>query len=276
MTIAIPLHKESEWIGHQELKYFLRSLDKHLKIPFNVKIYYNVFPDWLNPDSVNSRQVKRQYPGKALKYWKGKKQYENYFDTLNKLDMVSRDDEVDEDVLWCYDDQVLLQDVYSFADISQWVAMKNYYDYKKSYDRRGNKWSRTVNKAFELLREKGRPLYDYETHLPRMFSKTKLREMFETYPVKQQIIPYAPSTLYGNLYYDEPLYTMDKKNDIKLGFYGEGRSKQPGSFEAKTVEQIDRFAEDKLWMNYNDMGMRANPIKQWTGKKFAEKSKFEK
>jgi hypothetical protein len=275
MTIAIPLHKESEWAGHQELKYFLRSLDKHLKIPYNVKLYYNVFPDWLNPESLNSQQVERQYPKKALKYWKGKKQYENYFDTLNKLRIVSMDDEVDEDVLWCYDDQILLQDVYSFADISQWVAVKNYYEYKQTYDRRGNKWGRTVMKAFDLLVDQGRPLYDYETHLPRMFEKSRLKEMFETYPVSQQIIPYAPSTLYGNLYYDEPLYIMDKKNEIKLGLYGEAKRKQPGSFEPKTIDQIDNMKEDKLWMNYNDLGTRISPIFEWMKKEFPQKSQFE-
>jgi len=274
ITIAIPLHKESGWGDNQELKFFLRSIDKFLHVDYEVKLYYNRWPGWLNPEMVKYEQVKRYYPAKAYKYWNQKKQYENYFDTLHKLQRMSQDSVADY-ILYCYDDQILLRDVYSFEDISQWIATKNYWDNPKGFNRRGNKWSRTVMKAFDVLCELERPMYDYETHLPRMFKKDELREMFDRFPIEQQIIPYAPSTLYGNLYNDSPDHILLKENKVKLGYYGDGVHLPPGSFKAKSISDIDSQKKGKLWMNYNDKGMRVVPLKEWMEKEFSEKSKFE-
>jgi len=282
MIITIPLHKDSDFGNHKELKYFLRSIDRYLHCDYDVKLYYNTWPDWLNPQSVKHKQVDRFYPGKALKYWgvdkhgKSKPQYENYFDTLNKLWLMSMDDDVSCYFLYCYDDQLLVKDIYTHEELNQWVAMKNYWENKATYDRRGNKWSRTVMKAFDLLRERGRPLYDYETHLPRFYNKIKLQEMFLKYPVKDQIIPYAPATLYGNLYYNEPKYVLQYKNNIKAGFYGQGKNvKKVGSFYAKETKDIDRVCNGKMWINYNDKGARTTPLEKWMEYKFPGKSKFE-
>ena len=273
ITIAIPLGTGTQWEDNFELKYFLRSLDAFLKVDFEVKLYTRRLPSWLKRDAAKYEIVDKYYPDKALRVWDGTPHFESYFDTLHKLELMARDDDVTENFLYCYDDMALLRPVYSFADIKLWYAQVRYLDKKKKYDRRGSKWTQTVMTVKDLIGE--RFVYDYETHLPRYYNRERLLRMFSDYPVEDQITPYAPATMYGNLFC-EPDGIIDEDNPVKAGFYGDARPKVGGSFPSFSAREVEEACQGKLWMNYNNKGFRQGFIGPWLEQQFPNKSIFEK
>lgn len=271
MVITIPLGTGSKWEDN-ELKYFLRSIDKYFHIPYEIKIYAQQIPSFINKSKIKYQIVDRYYPQKALRYHRGTKHYENYFDTMNKLKLMSEDEDVSEYFFYCYDDMILLKPIFLVEEIEKWYAIKSYYKNKKRYDKATGKWSHTVKESFRLCKN---AKYDYETHLPRFYSKSLLREMFNKFPIDNQNIAYAPHTLYGNLFIKKPDGVLEEKNDVKVGYYGTRTYDNVGACPGRSIEAIDNDIKDKLWLNYNDKGLRNSKIKEWLKKNFPDKSRFE-
>lgn len=282
LDVVIPLAGKSAWTDNNELRYFLRSLDKNLKIPFRVKLFARQLPGWISKE-VDYEIVPKFYPDSARKHHEvkkyKKKHYENYFDVLHKLDVISRDDSLGENVLYGYDDMLLLQPVTNQSILEQRIAMMHYREGKKIYDANTTKWGRTATRAFGILKDLKRPLWDYETHLPRMLNRKMLRVMFAAFPVEQEVIPYAPSTLYHNLFYDKPDDKIYKQNKIKAGFYG-SRSKELidyADYPCADINDIKKYVKGKLWLNYNNNGIaKYTELKGWIQKSFPKKSRFER
>lgn len=271
MTITIPLGMGSKWEDN-ELKYFLRSIDRRFHIPCEVKIYAQQIPSFIDKSKIKYQIVDGYYPQKALRHHNGTKHYENFFDTMNKLRLMSEDEDVSEHFLYCYDDMILLKPVFLVEEIEKWYALKNYYKNSKPYDRANNKWAKTVKEAFRLG---GDVKYDYETHIPRLYNKSLLRGMYEKFPIDNQNIAYAPHTLYGNLFVQKPDGVLEDKNDVKAGYYGTRAYDNVGACPGRSLEAIDNDVKDKLWLNYNDKGLRLSCIKEWLKKNFPDKSRFE-
>src|SRR6056297_2884397 len=117
--------------------------------------------------------------------------------------MVNDPDVSDQFILF-YDDVHLNMDINQIEDLVVYVATQKYDDFPQAYERRKGKWLKTVMAAMDILQKNGRPRWDYESHLPRFYSKEKWQELFKKFPVDEQLIPYAPSTLYINWYLDKP------------------------------------------------------------------------
>lgn len=282
LNIVIPLAGKSAWADNNELLYFLRSLDKNLHVPFRVKLYARQLPRWISKE-VDYEIVPKFYPDSARKYHEvnkyKKKHYEMYFDVLNKIYLISQDTSLGENVLYGYDDVLLLKPVDDQKILGGRVAMMHYKEGKKIFDANVTKWGRTATRAFGILRTLNRPLWDYETHLPRMLNRRQLKIMFSAFPPDQEVIPYAPSTLYYNLFYNKPDEKIYKENKIKAGFYGT-RSKELVDFAdypCTDIDDIKKYAKGKLWLNYNNNGIaRYTALKEWIQKTFPKKSRFEK
>jgi hypothetical protein len=274
ISICIPLGKGSEWKDN-ELRLTLRSLEKHMKIPYDVFI----FIDPRNPISwiknVNVRKVRRTYPEQAKKHFGGVKHYENYFDVLHKIEAMVNDPDVSEQFVLFYDDTHLSRDINNVEDFAIYVATKNYNDMPEAYERRKGKWLKTVMAAIDIARKNGRPKWDYESHLPRFYSKSKWRELFKRFPIDEQLIPYSPSTLYINWYVDKPtVHLFREKNDVKAGFYGDRFSKDEGAFSSSSREKVKKAIEGKMFINYNDMGL-TDILKDYLFNLYPEKSMYE-
>lgn len=275
ISVMIPLGSGSRW-NDNELRYTLRSIDTNFDFEYNVTIYSDHKIDWLQ--NVTLTEVPRYYPEHAKKYFGGILHYENYYDTLNKLKKASLSDDLEEDILYVYDDVLLLQKQ-NKEQISKVYAggmFKDNPDYWINPKR--NKWRNTIFQAIERARGFGK-VYLYETHLPRLYHKSKLREMFKMFPIESLEIPYAPATLYFNMFYSKPDYNYKTSkealdNDIKAGFYGTPNN-LCDVFPSKLPKQIELAVKNKLWVNYNDAGL-TEPMKEWINKKFPNKSKFEK
>lgn len=285
LSIAIPLAGKSSWGDNEELKHCLRSLEKNLKFDFQVKLFARALPKWINPKTVQYEIVPKYYPESAYKFYdvakKRKKHYETYFDVLHKIDVMSQDKSLTDPFLYVYDDVLLLRPVESMEELDKRIAMLHYKDAKPVYDNPATKWVYTAVRAFDLLRRAKRPVWDYETHLPRILKKPMLRSMFDSFPVEGEVIPYAPSTLYFNLFYDKPDEKLYKNpdNTIKAGFYGtRDRSLVDWlDFPSTTMQQIEDAVKGKLWVNYNHRAFsKLSVLPKWIEKKFSNESKFEK
>lgn len=261
-----------------ELRYTLRSIDKNFDFNYDVTIYSDKPIDWIK--NVTVKIIDRWYPPMlAEKKFGGKKHYENYYDVLHKLKTLSLDNDLSNEVLYVYDDVLLLKK--QDKDQIKTIYAGGTYDKEKTYwENPRNKWTRTVFQAIRKVKGYGK-VFLYETHLPRYFQRDKMRELFKLFPIDNMDIPYSPATLYYNYFYDRPdvMYRDEDvdgqlNNPIKAGFYG-----LPNflcdSFPSRTAQQVKEFADDKLWINYNNNGL-SEPLKEWIQKQFPKKSKFEK
>lgn len=276
ISVLIPLGVGSvkdNW----ELRHTLRSIEENFDFDYTITLYSQEPIDWLQ--NVNIRIVPRVYPEHLINRWDGgKKHYENYYDTLNKLILASNDESLSEDILYVYDDVLLLkkQDLSQIKKLYAGGMVKDNPNYWSKP--RGNKWMNTILQAIERAKEYGE-VYLYETHLPRTYNKTKLREMFKKYPIKSLDIPYAPATLYFNMFYDKPdeVYKKNKgdlNNSVKAGFYGTPNT-ACDLFLSKRMDQVLQAVNDKIWVNYNDNGLQP-PLVEWIEKRFPNKSRYER
>jgi hypothetical protein len=251
----------------------LRSLETYLD-DFEVTIYGQKKPEWLT--NVNFIQIYRWYPEYALKHWKGNKHYENYFDVLNKLFLAANNVDLPDNFVWAYDDIILLRKPKK-EEIEQIVAVC------KETKKRKRKWGRTINQSIDILNSKSLSNYMYESHLPRIFNKAALLDMFSEYNFRRMEIPYAPSTLYYNLHYHTPDIVINKtpEQKIKAGFYGRA-AEDFASYEVDTKDDFDKAIKDKLWINYNNFGLQEVSLlgryilKDFITETYNKKSRFEK
>ena len=267
MIVFIPLGNGSK-IDNWELRYMLRSLHKNLKCDYKIIICGNkdYKPSWLT--AVEYYEIDRFFPSLSGKLQH--KSFENYFDTLNKLKcLIGRCD--DEKIAYMCDDQILLQPLEDLS-VFEGVALYPHHPNKRTDL---SKHEQTVQQALDLAATvKTGTLYNGETHLPRIYETNKLKQMFDTYKI-ETFPPYAPYTLYLNLFYDKPKTILEEGNVLKAGFTFEGDG--IGSYIAIKAREIEEAAKDKLILNYNDKGLNAvfNLLKKWIESKFPEKSVFE-
>lgn len=276
ISVLIPLGTGSK-VDNWELRYTLRSIEQNFDFDYNITIYSETELDWVS--NVTVKKIPRFYPEHLLKRWNGTKHYENYYDTLNKLFLASTDEDLSEEVLYVYDDVLLLKKQ-DLGQIKTLYAGGRFSDNKDYWlNPKGNKWRNTIFQAIDRAREFTADPYLYETHLPRVYHKSKLKEMFKKHPIKSLEIPFAPATLYFNMFYQKPdcNYKKDKEsknNDIKAGFYG-----TPNTicdvFPSKHMADVLNAVQGKLWVNYNDSGLQP-PLKLWIEQSFPQKSKYEK
>lgn len=269
-TFIIPLGLGSTW-ENNELRYTLRSLEKYCQFDFDVVLYTTKKIDWLSCRQVI---VKRTYPKELFEFFNYQKHYENYYDVINKLRTAMDDPLIPEEFVFIYDDMLLLGDLY-LNDLRTIYAGAEYKNNPKLYDDPKTKWMRTINASLKALKSNGRPLFLYETHLPRCFHKSKLKQMFNKFVPENNKIPYAISTLYYNMFYDKPDINYYEKNEVKAGFYGEVIKNTPDMFKSKSNQDINNAVKDKIWVNYNVAGL-SGTLKLWIEKSYDTKSKYEK
>jgi hypothetical protein len=273
MKILIPLGTGSNW-DNNELRYCLRSLDENLKGDYEIHIYGNVVPDWLTNVIVHS--VERYYPKWLKELNKGKLDYENFFDTLNKVKTFALENQGY--FIYMYDDVLLVKElnIENIYNIPLEVEDKDFYQIR-NFDKHG----RTINCAIDCLNKDGELLYNFETHIPRVYNCVKLYDLFNKLPFEVLSIPYALATLYFNYYTEEANPPALRIKDYKAGFYFD-----PGkvaSYMSNSLEEIEKAVQGKTWINYNDMGLNLMAtdlsgkqyLKEWIMNRFPNKSKYE-
>jgi hypothetical protein len=268
-TFVIPLGTGSNW-ENNELRYMVRSLEKYCQFDFDIVLFTTKKVDWIDCRQVI---VKRTYPEKLFEFFAQKRHYENYYDVINKLRAVINDDDIPEEFFFMYDDMILLGDLY-LNDLRIKYAGAEYKDDPQLYDDPKTKWMWTVNASIQVLKAHNRPLFMYETHLPRCFHKSKLKQMFRQFSPEDNKIPFAISTLYYNMNYDKPDINYYKDNKVKAGFYGEVVENTPDMFDSRSNSNINAAVNGKVWANHNSKGLTGT-LKLWIEKFYDKKSKYE-
>jgi hypothetical protein len=271
VTFFIPLGIGSDW-QNNELRYLLRSLEKNFAEEFRIVVYgetgYNV--DWLT--GVEYKKFDRYYPARLLKRNHGNRSYENYFAVLDKVHQFVFSPDCPDKFVYIYDDILLIKkiDINGILNIPECK-----YTFKLANHQIHNKHGRTVNQAFNMCK----PRYRFEHHLPLVYERDKLKEMFTIYRFQDLIEPYALATLYFNLYgCDDLMGSLKEKLDYKAGFEGDF-AQAVGCYSSSSKESINKAVDGKTWINYNDTGLfwgpPSFPLQIWIKNKFPNQSKYE-
>ena len=262
IKIFIPVGGKPAW---EELRYCLRSIDKY--IPYaHVTIYSDRDIDWLQ--NVDFKKMDRFYPTN-----KSPKDYENYWDSSNKILQYSKHNLGL--FVYAYDDIVFLR---SFnPPLFDNVALQEIY----ITDKLDGKHGHTIEKAINLLNPIGVPIFNYETHIPRIFGTRNMVNLFDTFDILKQDIPPAISTLYYNYYFDRPRKILAEHNDLRASFTFEEENDQSGCYIACKEWEIEQYCKDKYILHYNDKGLNFAPggvqiLKEYIKKLFPNKCKYEK
>jgi hypothetical protein len=270
LTFYLPLGEGSNW-DNNELRYMLRSLEENVICDFEVYIYATCVPKWLQ--NVHIIQLDRFYPD-WLKEKNEKLDYENYFDTLNKLNKFVFSDSCPDEFVYITDDTILLQEIISIVDIHNYPLELELPNFKKL---RNIKHGKTINRAMELSNNKN--ALNYDTHFPRRFDRENLREMFLMHDFMAHDVPYSFATLYSNLFITD-IVPLSKRNDYGAGFYF-NRVGCTASYPSTSLKIINKAVRDKMWVSYNDNGLNwegengVSWLKHFIEARFPNKSRFE-
>lgn len=237
IDIVIPLRCDlSNWYNN-ELRFCLRSIEKNFRENFRVVLMSDKKPEWI--ENIVFVECPKWFPEKGDSFHA----YENFFDTLNKIDIASKSPIISEEFIYCYDDIILMKEIdLSFFD-------KNYASSHISFFKRLGRWANTILKASGVG---GDDFYVYDHHIPVKLKKEYLVKMFKEYPFRNQKYPYAPISMYFNLLVSKP--------DLEIGY---------GSNAIVSYNEIG----DSIWLNYSDSGLEK--VKDWIVDNFKNESIYE-
>jgi hypothetical protein len=245
----------------EELRYSLRSLEKHYADPFRVVIVGDK-PEWCQ--NVIHVPVERQT---------GMKENLTY-DAVWKLITICKSDMISGIFVRMYDDIYLLRNM-DFKFLSLMKANYNATDRMNRTDgTQSDVWLGQLHRTYTTLLESGqKTIWNFETHLPEVFLKSIVLWILEKYNVLEQRL--LITTLYNNICWqegDQEPWLVDIKTNIKAGFYGSNTNYSHKSSDAGNIRSI---LKGKYFLNHNDEGLNPGLI-EVIKELFPNKSSFEK
>ena len=233
--IVYPLKKSS--VGDSdEIKYSLRSLEKHLKDPFDVTII-GYKPKWLDITKVKyipSDETDNKENNILTSY-------------LMAVNMYS-------EFVVFHDDYFLNNDVY-YEDLKQTRYLQDFHNVKQFGPR---KFQQGLKLCFEEVTEAGYRGLNYCTHTPMYFKSDIVKQVVDKFDLLNRYFVSFESYYYNFIKAEK---TAKQVDDVKVARYN-----------AKLFR--DKDAEGKLFVNFDEKGMLSG-IYNYIMRKFPEKSKFE-
>lgn len=251
IDVVIP-YVHASW---EELRYALRSMEENLQFDFRVTVVGDR-PDWLR----NAQHIPMARRNRGI-------DFARYYDTRTKMIEVIYRRGITRDFIWTYDDIVFLKPQ-GIEEIALPKAMLDMAERGEDYYRNKREaWYQTQWHSLVLLKERGLPLWNYETHTPRVYNKRKMAEVMETYT---RAVPWNMATIYFNHHYKGRPVLLDVHHDgYKAGFYG---MENEWSMHHECPLLVARCCDGKLWLNYN---APRQAIRQYLEVRFPKKSRFE-
>lgn len=247
--VYYPYFKEAAtW---DELRFSLRSLEKHLKEEFTVYLVGDK-PDWIkNVVHIPHKRDDVVYEGMVLT------------DANRKLELFIDHPSIPERFIRMNDDIYLIDDI-SVTDlevtryIRDWSELRNFAS-------GGSTWRKQVVETCEVLRKCGKEGFVTEHHCPELLEVKKMQHIFCLFfPIENKL---QTSTLYFNVY---PFEKRIKDRQIERAlFFGEGDS-EFGFSSDHVLAKI----EGKKYLSHNNGGLNQELKDVITGL-FPEKSRFE-
>jgi hypothetical protein len=240
--------REAIW---EELRYSLRSVERHLKADVRVWIVGDL-PDWIDTSIVRHIHHKRS---------EGMSQNAT-FDAITKLMLFIDHPETTSHFIRMYDDIYLIGDA-TLVDIGEVKAMFSVHDMP---DRYGTWWDQ-LKKTLNTVTERGLSGWNHETHLPELFHKVLMKQVIKEYSALQNRL--LTSTLYFNTYYPgtRPLMFPDCR---AIQFYNNENNR----FYTSSDGDLERKCAGKIFMNHNNRGLN-DALKQFLMNRFPNKCRFE-
>jgi hypothetical protein len=240
--------REAKW---EELRYSLRSVEKHLKLNYKVWIVGDL-PGWIAPGSVMHIHHQR---------CEGMKENATY-DAITKLLLFLNHPATAFHFIRMYDDMYLIGDV-SLVDVGEIKAM---YDLSGMPDRYGTWWEQ-LRKTLGVLKEQGFSTWNTETHFPELFYKPAMKEVIEHFDALNNRL--LTSSLYYNSKYPEmtPILFPQMRG---IQCYGKGDTKFYSS-----SDNIEEKCQGKIYLNHNNAGLD-DKLKAFLMSRFPDKSRFER
>ncbi len=241
-------HKESKW---NELRYSLRSIDKHLKENYRVVIVGDL-PDWIQ--NVTHLPHTRNHTVIETCTYDAVSKLTLYLNSLGK-NLVK--------FIRMYDDIYLLKDV-TVKDIAIYRAM---YDINGFPADGKSIWFDQLRRTMEILKREGFTTWNTETHLPEVFTSGGMDFIINRFNALENRL--LTGTLYYNYFYKNFTPVIEKRFQ-GAKFYGDNREwNYPPEADPKEC------CKDKLYLNHNNAGL-TDKLMAFIEKKFPDKSRFEK
>lgn len=276
MQLVIPIGIGSEWQDN-ELRYCLRSVSEFFSFDVEVVVLGEpgVSLPWLT--NCTYHEIPRFYPD-GLQGEYGDRFFENYFCTLGKYKWLSQQEWLDDNFLVMYDDQLILKEVADplvFENVAFCRDRSNKLDKKKR-----SRHERTILQALTLVNnyKKHDWLFNYETHAPRLYNKERLQKLFRQNDFTKMKIPFALSTLYGGMFYNEPKLLVKDEGGRHVCYVHWGAVDSSAHHLCPTSKmELDIASKEYTCLSYNDKGLRAcnSLLAGWIERRYPVKSGWE-
>jgi len=243
---------------NDEIIYSIRSLEENLKVPFRVVVI------GAPPEKLNLSRVLHIPYEKKIGF-----DYENNTDTTGKMAAICNNPDISENFLWIADDVYLANPVYP-EDYSTIVHMGTFDPSFANNITSGGKWRQSLMNSVDALTKKNLPVFNFESHTPRLINKEKMRKIIEEFnPSGKRMQQF---TLYYNRFPPESMIKYSKELSIKAGFYGiENNMSFNSNIPANRLIEIFK---NHTYINHNDTGYTAS-LREAIQRYFPNKSKYE-
>jgi hypothetical protein len=239
---------EATW---DELRYSLRSIEKHFKFDFRVVIIGDL-PQWVDSASI------LHIPHDRVEGI----QENTLYDAITKQLLFNAHPDTSLYFVRMYDDIYILREV-DLITVGQFKAM---YPFKEVPERVGTWWSQLYH-TLEVLIAKGYQGWNTETHLPELFNKEKMQWVITAYSALENRL--LTSSLYFNTFFPDAQPLLFSK-EFAIQFYDNADGPFYDSSEGDLVEKC----KGKTYLNHNNAGLTDN-LKNFLKTTFPNKSRFE-
>ena len=226
----------------EELRLSIRSIEKYVHPEAGITVLGEK-PDWYTGHFINCPR---------LRHARGDPTNRTPFrDTHAKIQVATRCPEIPERFVWLMDDTYFLRPT-TIDDLS----VGRHDPWWKAPVRGGSEWHRLISRTHSALKAKGYPTKQYGTHLPHVFEKPKLLQMFEEFNFRNNLLLFE--VLYGNRWYvSDTTYVGFLKRWLTV----------------PNATQLNGMEEHVL--NYVSSVWRTT-VKNWLHEKFPDRSRLER
>jgi len=242
--IVIVWIQADEHAAH-DLKYALRSLEQHWMGNFRVTIVGDKPPGLQRFYHLpHQRMAATEHP-KAL-------------DAVRKLEAIVAAPHIQQRFVYAYDDTYLLRPVDELY-LAKRRAVREVPDTWTVGDA-GKVHKVALFNTVQCLRDHGfKRIWDYETHMPRVFEKRKLQEVMDLYkPAERRLL--VPTLYFNHHYRHQEPELLSPLDDCKVVFYGRHSKDSvppaPTTDSAAAIAYYAKHCVGKHLWNHNNNGMR--------------------
>lgn len=260
IDIVIPYLQERDDF---DIRHTLRSIEKNCKFEYRIT-FVGDQPEW----AINVLNIPHAKKINVRQH--------RCYDAIEKIKLACNTELFSESIIVWHDDQFLLRPL-TKSWFSRNIAVCKYNSERGKHLRKyGSGFERNLYvPTMDFLEDKLDQVYNYETHLPRTYHRSFLKGVLEKSNAQYQRYLYA--SLYFNLrlgiMYRKPDNTLKEDKSIVVSFHG---FESEYSYDNLCFGGIANACKRKLFLNYNDAGVKRNPdLKKYVAHKFSEKSQFE-